>query len=49
VDPRLLADFSVAASRWEIAPGSYEIALGASADDLAARAHHALRARTLPP
>jgi beta-glucosidase len=49
VDPRLLADFSAAASRWEIAAGAYEIALGASADDLVARTSHSLRARSLSP
>jgi beta-glucosidase len=49
VDPRLIAEFSVDANRWEIAGGSYEIALGASADDLVARTSHSLRARTLPP
>jgi beta-glucosidase len=49
VDPRLLAEFSIDANRWEIAAGTYEIAVGASADDLVARAQHNLRARTLPP
>jgi beta-glucosidase len=49
VDPRLLADFSTDQNRWQIAAGSYEIALGASADDLVASAAHSLRARTLPP
>ncbi len=49
VDPRLLADFSTDAGRWEIAAGAYEIALGASADELVARTSHALRARSLPP
>jgi beta-glucosidase len=49
VDPRLLAEFSPGPNRWEIAAGGYELALGASADDLVARTQHTLRARTLPP
>lgn len=49
VDPRLLAKFSTVDGRWEIAAGSYEISLGASAEDLVARTEHDLRARTLPP
>jgi beta-glucosidase len=49
VDPRLIAEFSTDASRWEIAAGRYEIALGTSADDLVARTQHTLRASTLPP
>ncbi len=49
VDPRLLADFSTDANRWEIGAGRYEIALGSSADDFAASASHSLRGRTLPP
>ena len=37
----------VQARGWQIAAGKYEIALGASAEDLVARAEHELRARKL--
>jgi beta-glucosidase len=33
-DPRLLADFDEAAHGWHVAAGHYQVALGASADDL---------------
>jgi len=49
VDPRLLAEFSTDANAWQIAAGSYEIALGTSAEDLVARASTNLRVRSLPP
>ena len=49
VDPRLLATYSTAARGWQIAAGAYEIALGASAEDLVARTKHELRARKLDP
>jgi beta-glucosidase len=49
VDPRLLARYSTAARGWQIAAGQYEIALGASAEDLVARTKHELRARKLDP
>jgi beta-glucosidase len=49
VDPRLLAEYSTDAGRWEIARGSYEIALATSAEDVVARVAHDLDARSLPP
>jgi beta-glucosidase len=49
VEPRLLAEFSTDANRWELAAGSYDIALGASANDVAARVSHSLLGRTIPP
>jgi beta-glucosidase len=49
VDPRLLAKYSTAARGWQIAAGKYEIALGASAEELVARTEHELRARKLDP
>jgi beta-glucosidase len=49
VDPRLLAKYSTQARGWQIAAGKYEIALGASSEDLVARAEHELRARKLDP
>jgi beta-glucosidase len=49
VDPRLLAKYSIAARGWQVASGKYEIALGASAEDLVARSEHELRARKLDP
>jgi len=45
VDPRLLARFDGAASRWRIAGGSYRIALGRSAEDLVLSADVELRSR----
>jgi beta-glucosidase len=49
VDSRLLAKYSIQARSWQIAAGKYEFALGASAEDLIARAGHELRARKLDP
>jgi beta-glucosidase len=49
VDSRLLAKYSTQARGWQVAAGKYEIALGASAEDLVARAEHELRARKLDP
>ena len=49
VDLRLLAKYSTQARGWQVAAGKYEIALGASAEDLVARTEHELRARKLDP
>ena len=49
VDPRLLAKYSTAARGWQLAAGQYEIALGASAEELVARTKHELAARKLAP
>ena len=49
VDLRLLAKYSTQAHGWQVAAGKYEIALGASAEDLVARTEHELRARKLDP
>jgi beta-glucosidase len=49
VDPRLLAEYSTDVGRWEIARGTYEIALATSADDIVSRVEHELSARSLPP
>jgi beta-glucosidase len=49
VDARLLAEFDTAGSRWSIAAGDYEIALGESAEAFSARKTQRLSARTLPP
>jgi beta-glucosidase len=49
VDPRLLAKYSTQARGWQVAAGKYEIALGASAEELVARTEHELRARKLDP
>ena len=49
VDPRLLAKYSTAAHGWQLAAGQYEIALGASAEELVARTEHELSARKLAP
>ena len=49
VDSRLLAKYSTQARGWQVAAGKYEIALGASAEDLVARIEHELRARKLDP
>jgi len=46
VDPRLLATF--AGQRWNIAEGTYRVALGASSRDIRSTAQVRLRARTLP-
>ena len=34
IDPRLLATFDAAANQWVIAPGTYEVQLGAASDDI---------------
>jgi len=49
LEPRLLAHFSTDAGRWMVAAGSYEIALGTSAEELIARAQYSSPARSLPP
>jgi beta-glucosidase len=48
-DPRLLADFDVAAGGWWIAGGAVEVAVGASAEDFRLRGSAEVRARRLPP
>ena len=48
VDPRLLATYDSAAQVWRIAPGDYEISLGASSRSLTSHATVTLAARTLP-
>ncbi|WP_165189169.1 beta-glucosidase [Caulobacter soli] len=48
VDPRLLATFDSKAKTWIIAPGAYEVSLGASSRDLGAKADVTLAAKTLP-
>lgn len=48
-DPRLLADFDVAANTWSIPGGTVEIAVAASAEDLRLRAAVAVAARRLAP
>ena len=49
VDPRLLADWDVAAHRWRVDPGTYDIAVGESASDLLVSGSLSLAAATLPP
>ena len=51
LDPRLLATWSDTARGWRIGAGSYEIMVGASAQDIKATASVTLQARTLsePP
>jgi beta-glucosidase len=48
VDPRLLATFDSKAKAWTIAPGAYEVSLGASSRDLQSKADVTLAAKTLP-
>ncbi len=48
VDPRLLATWSGTAHGWRIAAGSYQIMIGASAQDIRATASVTLQARILP-
>ena len=48
VDPRLLATYDPATRTWRIAPGDYEISLGASSRSLTSHATVSLAARTLP-
>jgi len=45
IDPRLLATFDEAKGDWVIAPGSYEVQLGASSDDIRATARLSLAGR----
>lgn len=45
IDPRLLARFDVATGEWVIAPGSYEVQLGAGSDDIRATARLSLAGR----
>jgi beta-glucosidase len=44
-DPRLLARFDGKAGQWRIEKGNYQVALGKSADDLAAMAEASRDAR----
>ena len=44
-DPRLLARFDAGASQWRIADGTYQVALGKSADDLVLTAAAPFKAR----
>ncbi|TLY77837.1 MAG: glycosyl hydrolase, partial [Gammaproteobacteria bacterium] len=48
LDPRLLATWSDTARGWRIGAGSYEVMVGASAQDIKATASVTLQARTLP-
>ncbi len=48
-DPRLLADFDEAAHGWRIDAGRYQVALGASAEDLELRGAAELKAAKLKP
>ncbi|KQV52651.1 beta-glucosidase [Pelomonas sp. Root1217] len=45
IDPRLLATFDEATGEWVIAPGTYEVQLGAGSDDIRATAKLALAGR----
>ncbi|MBW8882155.1 MAG: fibronectin type III-like domain-contianing protein, partial [Asticcacaulis sp.] len=45
IDPRLLATFDESTSEWVIAPGSYEVQLGAGSDDIRATAKLSLVGR----
>jgi beta-glucosidase len=49
VDPRLLADFDVAAHGWHVPPGVYEIAAGTSSEDLPLHITVQIAERRLPP
>jgi len=49
VDRRLLRDFDVAANRWTIAGGHYEIAVGHSASDHALSANASIKGQTIAP
>jgi beta-glucosidase len=48
-DPRLLADFDEAAHGWRIDAGRYQVALGATAEDLELRGAAELKAAKLKP
>jgi beta-glucosidase len=45
IDPRLLATFDASTGHWVIAPGSYEVQLGAGSDDIRATTTLSLAAR----
>ncbi len=49
VDPRLLADFDMAAHGWHVPAGIYEIAAGTSSDDLPLHIGAQIGERRLPP
>ena len=49
LDPRLLAHWDSAAHRWQIDPGSYEFALGHSAEELGTPAAIQLPRQLLAP
>jgi beta-glucosidase len=48
-DPRLLADFDVAAHAWRVTPGAYRVGVGASSGDLALAGQANLAGFTLKP
>ena len=48
-DPRLLARFDEAAHGWRIDPGGYQVAVGASSEDLGPSASFRLKARLVKP
>ncbi|MDB5455405.1 MAG: Beta-glucosidase [Caulobacter sp.] len=48
VDPRLLATFDSKTKTWIVAPGDYQVSLGASSRDLKAQVPVTVAARTLP-
>ncbi len=49
IDPRLLADFDVAAHGWHVPGGTYDIAVGTSAEDLPLHVSVKIGERSLPP
>ncbi|MEH0196171.1 beta-glucosidase [Caulobacter sp. CCNWLY153] len=48
-DPRLLASFDAKGRRWVVTGGDYQVAVGASATDLALKGGAKVKARTLKP
>ncbi|MBI1682869.1 beta-glucosidase family protein [Caulobacter hibisci] len=48
-DPRLLASFDAKGRRWVVTGGDYQVAVGASAADLALKGGAKVKARTLKP
>jgi len=48
-DPRLLASFDAKGHRWVVTGGDYQVAVGASATDLALKGGAKVKARTLKP
>jgi beta-glucosidase len=48
-DLRLLANFDAKANRWNLTCGGYQVAVGASAADLALKGAAKVKARTLKP